>query len=358
MTQFKNLHLRRELITDAFRSFRESSQVEVLEYEKLTRYIVSPPEVDSTCKICYYQNDNKGTVSFSLHESIDNEELAKEIVEHVINRTRFDSQNSRSIYIEDFSEENLNDLVEYLVSEYDVEEVEKKNRTNGYTITLKSAYGDKCHLNYFTNRAFNVQGKSGLLKSFVLEGLSQYLSFGDIVEATLEGYKVENVDRDEVGVMFEARIPTAKDYIHDVVKAVLMPAIITERIDVETTDYSFITFPAFRGLEAFMKQIFNDSGIPINENFGEKFGYDNTTGKYVVSENAKNALNCEYKQAVVEKCYNHFKGTRHLIFHTTGILVGTSLIEDIDEAKSHVSDVFDLIENSVRCIQERNTALL
>lgn len=356
MSGYKDLSLRRELIEDAVKGFRGSSELTIKTYPKFKKLIVTVPN-EKDCTISYYENV-KGTVSFSIHESKDNEDLATEIVEHVIKETLFDEKNSMSIYVSNFSETNLTDLVEYLETYYEVQKIQTQNRANGYTVVLKSSYGDKCHLNYFNNQAFNVQGRSGLMKSLVIEGLAKYLPFGDLVQATLSGYNAQDVSKTEVEELFEARIPTANGYLDDIVKAILMPAIVTERLEVNTTDYSFITFPVFRGLEAFMKQIFNDAGIPINENFGERFDKNPTTGLPELNVLTKNSVNCIYKQTAVLKCYIHFKQTRHLIFHTTGILIGTSVIEDIKDAKSHVSDVFNLIENSVRCIKESNTALL
>ena len=359
MAEYKGIYIDRDAFQEKLAKFQADTTIkiiETLENSKFKKFVVTVPgyEVEST--ISYWEVAG-GKVTLSLNEC-KNKELGKKLLEYVVQETQFSSKLQAPIYIKDFSQEKLDELLAY-IDVYSIGKiVDTKKRPNGVTTVVEGPYGDQCQLNYFTNSAFNIQGKSGLLKSKLVEALSEFLPFSDIVQATLDSYEVKDLDKSEAEKLLDARIPTATSYLNPTVKAILIPAIITYRLEIETTDYSFMSFASFRALEGFLKQILFEHNTPISDNFGEKFDKNSVTHKYFLKPNVENVVNCQYTKAVLEKGYNYLKQNRHIHFHVDGTIAGTTLIEDISVVRGFIDDIFDTIESSVRCIKEKNLNLL
>jgi hypothetical protein len=304
---FKDLNLNREVIDEALKTYCEGATVTQQGFTNdLVKVFIKVPheEKPSTLNI-YYKKDGKTTIA--CHEG-ENKELGKKVAQHVIDKTAFDVKFNAPIYIKNLSDESLNMLFDFLVNYCHAEKIGEVNLTNGIKYEYQSKYGDKIHLNHYTTGSFNVQGKSGLLKSQVIEGLSSYLTYGEMVQATLESFSVKDLDKTSAEKLFDARLPYSTKMLHNKVRVIILPAFITERLDIETTDYSFMVFPVLRGAEGFIKQLFIENGINIDNTFAAVLEDDGTgTTNFKLNANAESNINCIFTKRSIEKLYNFYK---------------------------------------------------
>ena len=357
MDRYKSIYIDREALESAFISYEEGTTVAISQYPTFRKYEVTVPSHATPSKISVYDVKG-GKFSLTLQEC-KNKPLGKQLLEHAVPKTQFPNVFGRPVNIKNFAKDQLEDLVVLLATDgYGAKEVSRLPRPHGVTIVFEGKYGDICYLNHYNTGSFNVQGSAGLLKSQIFEVLGMYLGFQEYIAANLEVMDVTSLKAEEVKSLFENRIPKANLFLDQTVKNILIPAIITYQIEYNAPDNSYICFPAFRALEGFLKQIFNTAGIPIKDNFGEVFQQPDKSLPHELQENAKNVINCRYTEAVVKKCYDYLKTHRHVIFHVDGFIIGTKLIENIQDGKDYIDEIFELIEKCVLCIEEKDLKYL
>lgn len=341
---FKKININRNEILNAIKTFDGDFSIETKEESSFLKYFIKKgSEVVSKINV-YPTPDGKTTISW---QECKNPEFSEEIATHIVDKCKFPEELNTSIYIKNLNTEKLNNLLEYLIDYCSASIESEKNLTNGKQYKVKSIYGDTVYLNHFTNNAFNVQGTNGLMKSQVIEGLSAYLDYSEVVEATLESYKIEDIDANGIQKLFNARLPEANSEISDTVKGIIFPVFVLERIKIDdelVSDYSFMVFPIFRGLEGCIKEIFFKFGINIGNNIGGQFQDHTNSGKFALIEKVKNQINNNVAELVLSKLYNYHKTNRHAIFHVDDTIITTRIIEDKKVAQSLINETFELIE--------------
>jgi hypothetical protein len=355
---YKKVNLKREGITDAIKHYDNSFECIIKEENGCVKYhIKSGDEIISKLNV-FYLVDGKTTVTW---QECKNEELSEKIAKHIIDYCTYEEKLNVSIYIKNLEEDNLKLLLEYLVDYCGAVIEAEKNLTNGKQFKIKSIYGDSVYLNHFTNKSFNVQGTSGLMKSQVVEGLSAYLSYSEIVDATLDSYEVKDLGKSVIDELFVARLPIASGELNDTVKCIIMPVFVLERLEIgehDSFDYSFMVFPILRGLEGCIKEIFLKFGINIGNNIGSQFQVHTNTGVFTLIEKNKNIINNSVTVEVLNVLYNYHKNNRHSIFHVDDTIITTRIIEDVNVAKSLINETFELIEKCYNAIKENNLKYL
>jgi hypothetical protein len=354
----KKLNINRNIITEAITNYDSELSINIVDKKKFFQYEISKnAEMVNKLNI-YYIRDGKTSISWhECNNPTESERLANHIAEYCI----FSNIQNTSIYIREFSEENLSSLLEFLRDFCSAEIINEKNLSNGRQYTLQSIFGDTVHINHFTNSAFNVQGKSGLMKSQVIEGLSSYLTFGELVEATLEKVDIEDLNKTEIEKLYNARFPSASQQMGDIVKSIILPVFLTERLnlqELELPDYSFLVFPILRGLEGCIKETFNNFGINIANNIGGQFHDNSGTGEYKLIEKHKNEINNEVVVKSLELMYNYHRNNRHGIFHVDDTIISTRLINDLSVAHSIINETIELIEKCYTAIKSNDKRLL
>lgn len=355
---FKKININRSGVFGAIQSFNESYTIQIKEYNNFYKYHIS---LDNKIisKINVYENNN-GKTSITWHEC-KNPELSKEIAEHIIEKCKFPDELNTTIYIKNVDKEKLDKLFEYLTDYCNAALKEKKNLTNGIQYKFKSLYGDTVVLNHFNNNAFNVQGTNGLMKSQTIEGLSAYLDYSDIVEATLNSYKVDDIDSNGIEGLFNARLPVACNEISDTTKTIILPVFVLERLKIDNdviADFSFIVFPVFRGLEGCIKEFFSKYNINIGNNIGGQFNYIPNDDTHILNQNIQEQIGENIAVKVLNKMYNHHKNNRHAIFHVDDTILTTRMIDNKEMAYSIVNETLELIEKCYIAIAKNDESYL
>ena len=126
------------------------------------------------------------------------------------------------------------------------------------------------------------------------------------------------------------------------------------RSGIKCKDYSAWVFPALKGLEAYIKQIFLKNGTLINDRLGfviknhanvkpiPMFKLDKNN-KYIVNDDAIVLKNDDFKNAL-EDCYNYFAKNRHVLFHAKQLLSTSKRLEHSSEAEDIIYRVCELFD--------------
>jgi len=341
---FRGLNLNREKIHDAIKDYNNNYTIDINGNDGCQKYHISENGSIVSKLNVYPLKNGKTTVSW---QECKNPTLSQSISEHIINCCKYPEQLNTPIYIKRLEDDDLKSLIDFLENFCDATLEKTVNLTNGKQYKVKSIYGDHVSINHYTNGAFNIQGTSGLMKSQVIEGLSSYLTYNDIVEATLDSVKIDELNKTEIEKLFEARFPVAHSMITDTTKCIIMPVFLTERLDVADKgigDFSFMVFPILRGLEGCIKELFINNGINIGNNIGNQFSKSTTDGTFELLQKHKDSIANNKIVESLEKMYNFHKNNRHALFHVDDTIISTRLISDIEIAKSSINETAELIE--------------
>jgi len=300
----------------------------------------------------YYLKD--GATSITWHEC-KNKESSKVIAEQIAEKCKFENVLSVSVRIRTMETNSLDELLLFLKDYCGATISDPKNLTNGVQYEVRSVYGDKAYINYYNNKSFNVQGTSE-----IIEGLSSYLTFGEIVEATLKEVELEGFDKPTVIQLYEARFPNADGYLPETVKNIIIPTFVVQRLG-ETMDgiedFSFMVFPILRGVEGCIKCLFLEHGINIDNHIGNQFHDPFKTGNFELLGKHK-AVITSLESEILEKLYNYHKNNRHSIFHVDDTIVTTRTVESVEIANSMINEACELIEKCYTAKKENDNRFL
>ncbi|WMC94471.1 type II toxin-antitoxin system RnlA family toxin [Kineothrix sp. MB12-C1] len=216
---------------------------------------------------------------------------------------------------------------------------------NSHIFTSK--IGDKLTINIYETGTLTLQGKPAYLYGEAISFLSycKDVSVDDIVDSVNSFHNL-NVKISDVRNEMETLMPRAYGNIDEMVFKLLSPSISLRKIDINLEDYSCYAFPALRALEGYIKYLFGLKEVPIGNTFGDVFN-GNVLYPKVITKIGDATFHAE-----LQRLYAYFKGSRHVLFHTTQILIGTTLIEDKHEADEIINTVINLIETSYMNINQ------
>lgn len=221
----------------------------------------------------------------------------------------------------------------------EVTSVETVPAHDSYVFTSK--IGDKLTVNLYKTGTLTLQGKPAYLYGEAISFLSycKDISVDDIVDSINTFHNV-SVKTSEVRNDMEVLMPRAYGNIDEMVLKLLSPSISLRKVNIELEDYSCYTFPALRALEGYIKYLLGLKGVTVGNTFGGVFSGTTLCPSAVTKVNDTNYQN------ELERLFAYFKGSRHVLFHTEQILIGTKLIEDKHEADEIINTVINLIETS------------
>lgn len=210
-----------------------------------------------------------------------------------------------------------------------------------YIYKFKSSIGDTLVINIYNNGTITLQGKPAYLYSEAISFLSycEHVSVEDIVDTVNNLHNV-NVKTEDVRSEMEALLPRSYKNLDEMILKLLSPSISLRKIKMPLEDYSCYAFPALRALEGYIKYLFSMKSINIGHTFCKIFD------KGILSANIASKINNPIFQRELERLYNYLVNNRHVIFHTEQVLIGTTILEDKQEADEIVNNVLNLIETS------------
>lgn len=173
----------------------------------------------------------------------------------------------------------------------------------------------------------------------------EHVSVEDIVDTVNNLHNV-NVKTEDVRSEMEALLPRSYKNLDEMILKLLSPSISLRKIKMPLEDYSCYAFPALRALEGYIKYLFSMKSINIGHTFCKIFD------KGILSANIASKINNPIFQRELERLYNYLVNNRHVIFHTEQVLIGTTILEDKQEADEIVNNVLNLIETSYKNISK------
>ncbi|WP_326521350.1 ribonuclease H1 domain-containing protein [Faecalispora anaeroviscerum] len=289
----------------------------------------------------FYFNTNGSTTISPTGTNTDISSTIKAILEQ--NCTYSNDAEGKTYSFKKLPTEWSEKLIQYLKTlvkeEPAFDKVEKQPLHEVYRFT--SSIGDTLVINIYNNGTITLQGKPAYLYSEAISFLSycESVSVDDIVD-TINNLHNVDLKTEDVRSEMEVLLPRSYKNLDEMILKLLSPSISLRKIKMPLEDYSCYAFPALRALEGYIKYLFGMKSITIGHTFYKIFDNGTLTADIV----AKVAdVNFQHE---LERLYNYLINNRHVIFHTEQILIGTTILEDKQEADEIVNNVLNLIETS------------
>lgn len=345
---FKNLVLDRQLIKSSVNQYDESMTVEILEEnDRKHRYSVFGDGISKALIIFHFNNNGKTTIQVT---SGSNTELSKQIAEHVVKKCSVAVASKGNFRIQPLTKESFDLLLEYLQTDCQAILKSQKEISGGIQYSIIGRQGDKLTVSFYQRKGtLMIQGNPLMLHSEVVEFLSEILDLKSLIDAQLNLIST-NIKASETLKKLEMHLPNSYEFLTDKTKAFLSPCLAFKQLQLELTDYTSLVFPAFRGLESYIKRLFRDKNIIVpNSGFGTFLRSDSHNS---LNDNTRNRINCDKTCRAINKCYAYYKTHRNPLFHVDGIVENTRMIYNRQEAESMIMAVLGLIEETYILIRE------
>jgi len=301
---------------------------------------------ESPAQLNIYENNDGTTSLYYLVGK--NQELSKKIAEQIISISTVKEFKSHSFYIKSIRDEDFETLLEIIIEYGNIIENDEQ-RDKKRIITIRGKQGDKIVVTKHSNNAFQVQGKPMLLFSEIIEILSEFLTFDEIIDQQLSFYETNLTSVDIRGEL-EAKLPHTCNLLEDKLKVIITPSLALQKLDVELEDYSVFAYPILRAIEGVLKQIFMK--------FGKKINYREGFGEFIIKEYGNYRLEEEFEIELnnvtignrICKLYKYYNIYRHSLFHIDDDIISSKVIS-LHEANNIITTSLTIIDESYDCLK-------
>ncbi|PDS21727.1 type II toxin-antitoxin system RnlA family toxin [Flavobacterium branchiophilum] len=293
----------------------------------------------------YENNDGTTTLQYSVGQ---NQELSKKIAEEIVTVSAIKVFKSQSFYIKAIRDEDFEAFVE-LVTEYGNVIENDKEENKKRIIAFRGKQGDKIVVTKHSNSAFQVQGKPMLLFNEIIEILSEFLTFDEIIQQQLEFYE-SNLTTADIRGELETKLPNICNLLENKLKVIITPSLALQKIVVELEDYSAFVFPILRAIEGVLKQMFLK--------FGKEIDYKNGFGEFIIKENGSYKFEAEFNKTLnnssfeskICNLYKYYNIHRHSLFHIDDDIVNSKVVS-LQEANNIISTSLTVIDDCFECLK-------
>lgn len=300
---------------------------------------------EKPAQINIYENqDGTTTIFFAVGQ---NQVLSKSIAEELVKISTIKEFKSHSFYIKAIRNEDFDAFVEIVVEYGNTIESDKKEN-NRRVICFRGKQGDKIVVTKHVNRAFQVQGKPNLLFSEIIEILSKFLPFEQIIQQQLEFYET-NLTTADIQGEFEAKLPNICNLLDDKLKVIITPSLALQKIEILLDDYSAFAFPILRGIEGVLKQIFLKLGREIDYKDGFGLYFIKEKVDYKLEEELSKDVNNPSIESKICKLYKYYNKHRHGLFHVDNDIVSTKIIT-LQEANNIINTSLTVLDECYICL--------
>ncbi|MEI3800384.1 MULTISPECIES: RNase LS family HEPN domain-containing protein [unclassified Chitinophaga] len=349
MYNFPDNNLFKGKIIESIKDYNENGKFEMREINSghhICNYSMEG-EADAQLNI-YYKNDGKTTLYAGNGK---NTKGAKKLAEHIIEKCKITEITNKSLRIARMPNDDFDSLIEELLA-IGSEVILEREIFNGKQFKLKSPQGDIVILNRFTTTAFQVQGSGAFLKAIILDLLTNYLPYKEVIEQQL-AYMEATITPDAVLETLEETSPATFNFIEDKLKAIISPSLVLKSYNIILDDYSSLVFGVLRGLEGVIKQILSDNNIQVRYNaLGNCFREDETGWHVADAYKGVGLINRNTVSLGLERLYTIYHNQRHGLFHIDGDIESTRIIENKQEAEELIAEVLEAIEENIKFIYE------
>lgn len=157
-------------------------------------------------------------------------------------------------------DDKFNCLKNFLQSEGNAKIIESKNELSYCLYKFQGIHKDLLTIKRYTNGNTQFQGKPIYLYLKLYEYLCDICSAEDIIKAQQEIYKIP-LNQTAIEAEYAARFTRSSKFLGETIKDIILPSFLMINIEINLTDYSMFIFPLLRGLEGYIRLIFNKYGI-------------------------------------------------------------------------------------------------
>lgn len=289
----------------------------------------------------FERGDGKFTLQFKVGK---NHVLSEAVARHVAEECVCDPVVTKPLSLKSISIEDWNFLQECLVE--DGFKLEKEHLDHGERFKVTGPGKDHVYLHRYNTGAFLMQGKTRGVYSAVVNALSYTKTEQkELIDSQLATVNVKGIESTSLLTELEGRIPSAWAKMDETVKTILAPALLVHKLSADLPDYSMMVFPALRGLEGSIKDVFGRRGHMLGSklNIGDQF--DSSNKKVTAAVKAKIG-NCQDTSEAAEMMYNVFSTHRNGLLHVDNVLATTRIVEKQAEAAEIVDQAFYVIEQA------------
>lgn len=352
---YKKLNLNRDRIRDTIikylNTFTEGTFT-VSDFEekgKIRRRIFIKEEYEGEFFIDFHFLNN-GTSSIDL-SSGGKSELKKQIADFIISDPKCVIGNiheenkcfiADNITIEDFTV--INDMLresEFCASV----EVQQDEAHKIYKIIGK--HNDRITVNYYSsNGKIMIQGRPLLLFNEAIIIITELIDLDKLPKLFSNNFEI-SVSKQNIDHYFQHFFPYSYDKLALNLKKILHQAVYNLQLEGDMYDYTYLAFPAFKGLEGHLKITLHEKGVHLEKNRFNMYKPDEKWGKYKLKECARQKINNQILVDYFERAYNFYNRQRHSLFHYADPILPwdeTRIIENIGEVKGLIKDSFTLID--------------
>lgn len=209
----------------------------------------------------------------------------------------------------------------------------------------RGIYNEKLTIKYYRTKTVVLQGRPLLLFNEVMSMMVELIDLDSVPKLFNNYYKVK-IKEDDILEQFNLFMPNASGKLPSKLKNTLLQAVYNSNLEGEMFDYTYLVFPAFRGLEGHLKYVLKDCEISLDD---DRFNiFDKNDGIYYLKDNCKNELISTEKVEHIENLYNHLNDKRHVYFYwkyPNAVLDQTPIIENIHHARTLITDMLSLIDS-------------
>lgn len=346
MGSLKNCNINRkefeEKLNDAVLTFfGDNAKIQINNQPKNKQCIITYQNNDYKLNI-FYNKD--GTTSFTTIGSPTTHNRTDSFIKELVDRFGISKKKNFSFSIQHISDSDLSSLYDYVENDLGATKIFDEDTPTGVMKKYKAQTEDIVTITRYHNGNTLFQGKPLYLYANLCDFLSSFCSAADIIMAQKELHNIE-LDETYIQNQYNARLSNVTSFLGEDIKDILLPAFSLMNVEIELTDYSLFVYPALRGLEGYIKQLFRNKSITIDNK-------KNEIGNYFTPQLKNFVLKPEYRSTIGDtktvdalgKLYTLYHNERNSLFHTDAI--APRLIEKREEADSIVNSVIDLIEQT------------
>ena len=289
----------------------------------------------------YERGDGKFTLKFKVGK---NQALSEEVAKHVATQCQCDPIVTKPLSLKFLSTEDWTFLHESLAE--DGFALQREEIEHGERFKVTGPGKDHVYLHRYNTGAFLMQGKTRNAYSAVVNALSYTKTEQkELIDSQLATINVTEIESQTLLTELEGRIPSAWPKMDETVKTILAPALLVHKLSIDLPDYSMMVFPALRGLEGAIKDLFGRQGHMLGSklNIGDQFHPET---KKVTNAAKLKIGNCAGTSEATELMFGIFSQHRNGLMHVDNTLVTTRIVETQAEATEIVDQALYAIESA------------
>ncbi len=341
---FKKLNVNRDKILGAIQECCPDAKIEgPTEQGAATIFIVTDGNEKPATLNFYFRTDGLTTIHPGVGK---NQQLSRKIASFIHDSCLISERKDVVLSMKGIPKNIHELLLEYLPAECEATVVGPEQKEYSVQHKVSGHQNDTITINYYPKNGSGsllIQGRPLHLYCEIIEFIAEIHGYDEFLAAIIKEFHVPVTPADIDDEMKDF-LPTAHTFLSKRVRAILSPALVLRKVDVPVEDYSCFAFPALRGLEGYIWQLFlRGKKMVKRDRLSKQFTADQPPQLVPgVKYELKNDLLC----AAIEEAYDYYRRQRHGLFHVDATPETTRIIEDRKAADSIVADVLELVERT------------